>query len=127
MQVIGTGIGSSKSYLPKKEGLSALAAKLCHVSFSCYKLSLASRPNICGTGLRRTFVGSIMSVTSDIFDVNPYETHASLTPLEANVLWEYAKLSQHVKDVGPILSQCSSGHNPDLMMMTVDRYHETVV
>lgn len=32
--------------------------------------------------------------------MNPYETHAGLTPLEANVLWEYAKLSQHVKDVG---------------------------
>ena len=34
-----------------------------------------------------------------IFEVNPYEGHASLTQLEAEVLWEYAKLSQHVKIV----------------------------
>jgi hypothetical protein len=35
----------------------------------------------------------------DIFQCNPYEDHPSLTPLEADVLWEYAKLSQHIKDV----------------------------
>jgi len=34
-----------------------------------------------------------------IFDTNPYETHPSLSPLEADVLWEYAKLSHHVKEV----------------------------
>jgi DASH complex subunit DAD3 len=34
-----------------------------------------------------------------IFETNPYETHPSLSPLEADVLWEYAKLSQHVKEV----------------------------
>ena len=37
---------------------------------------------------------------NEIFEVNPYEGHASLTQLEAEVLWEYAKLSQHVKLVG---------------------------
>lgn len=37
-----------------------------------------------------------------IFEVNPYDGHASLTQLEAEVLWEYAKLSQHVK----IVSKC---------------------
>jgi len=35
----------------------------------------------------------------DIFEHNPYEDHPSLTPLEADVLWEYAKLNQHIKDV----------------------------
>jgi len=34
-----------------------------------------------------------------IFDTNPYETHPSLSPLEADVLWEYAKLSHHVKEM----------------------------
>jgi len=63
-----------------------------------------------------------MSVTSDIFDVNPYESHASLSSLEANVLWEYAKLSQHVKDVSLIFQS----NNSDLMM-AVDRYHETAI
>ncbi|KAJ3567014.1 hypothetical protein NP233_g6637 [Leucocoprinus birnbaumii] len=33
----------------------------------------------------------------DIFTENPYESHPSLTPLEAEVLWEYAKLAQNVK------------------------------
>lgn len=37
--------------------------------------------------------------TSDIFHLNPYEAHLNLSPLEADVLWEYAKLSQHVKEV----------------------------
>lgn len=42
-----------------------------------------------------------MSSTSSnsIFDANPYETHPSLTSLEAEVLWEYAKLAQHIKMV----------------------------
>jgi DASH complex subunit DAD3 len=34
-----------------------------------------------------------------IFESNPYEMHPNLSPLEADVLWEYAKLSQHVKEV----------------------------
>jgi DASH complex subunit DAD3 len=33
----------------------------------------------------------------DIFSVNPYEGHLGLSQLEADVLWEYAKLAQHVK------------------------------
>ncbi len=36
---------------------------------------------------------------SQIFSVNPYEDHPSLTQVEADVLWEYAKLNQHIKDV----------------------------
>lgn len=34
---------------------------------------------------------------NDIFHINPYESHPSLTIIEAEVLWEYAKLAQHVK------------------------------
>ncbi|KAF9469239.1 DASH complex subunit Dad3-domain-containing protein [Collybia nuda] len=34
---------------------------------------------------------------NDIFSTNPYESHSSLTATEAEVLWEYAKLAQHVK------------------------------
>lgn len=37
--------------------------------------------------------------SSAIFDTNPYESHPSLSPLESDVLWEYAKLSQHIKEV----------------------------
>ena len=37
--------------------------------------------------------------SSQIFSVNPYEDHPSLTQIEADVLWEYAKLNQHIKDV----------------------------
>ena len=36
---------------------------------------------------------------SQIFSINPYEDHPSLTKIEADVLWEYAKLNQHIKDV----------------------------
>jgi hypothetical protein len=34
-----------------------------------------------------------------IFSVNPYENHPSLTQIEAEVLWEYAKLNQNIKTV----------------------------
>ena len=37
--------------------------------------------------------------SSQIFTVNPYEDHPSLTQIEAEVLWEYAKLNQHIQDV----------------------------
>lgn len=43
-------------------------------------------------------------MSTTIFDENPYEDHAQLAPLEADVLWEYAKLAQHVRDVRPNLS-----------------------
>lgn len=39
------------------------------------------------------------SSTSDIFTLNPYESHPGLSPTEAEVLWEYAKLAQNVKMV----------------------------
>jgi hypothetical protein len=42
---------------------------------------------------------STSTSSSPIFSVNPYENHPSLTQLEADVLWEYAKLNQHIKDV----------------------------
>jgi len=35
---------------------------------------------------------------SDIFIINPYDSHPNLTLTEAEVLWEYAKLAQHVKE-----------------------------
>ena len=38
---------------------------------------------------------------TDIFAINPYETHPGLSPLEAEVLWEYAKLAQNLKLVRP--------------------------
>ncbi len=37
---------------------------------------------------------------NDIFIENPYSGHQELTTLEADVLWEYAKLAQNVKQVG---------------------------
>lgn len=35
----------------------------------------------------------------DLEEVNPYEDHPELTRLEAEVLWEYAKLAKNVKHV----------------------------
>ncbi|KAG5723996.1 hypothetical protein E4T56_gene11219 [Termitomyces sp. T112] len=36
-------------------------------------------------------------MATDIFISNPYESHPSLTATEAEVLWEYAKLAQHLR------------------------------
>ena len=51
--------------------------------------------------------------TNEIFTTNPYEGHPTLSQLESDVLWEYAKLSQHVKVVSPALAQPSL--IPDLL------------
>jgi len=44
-------------------------------------------------------MSSTATSPDSIFEFNPYETHPSLSPTEADVLWEYAKLSQHIKDM----------------------------
>ncbi|KAI0780596.1 DASH complex subunit Dad3-domain-containing protein [Trametes elegans] len=36
---------------------------------------------------------------SSIYEANPYEGHPNLSELEAEVLWQYAKLSQNIKDL----------------------------
>ncbi|KAJ7085656.1 DASH complex subunit Dad3-domain-containing protein [Mycena belliarum] len=36
---------------------------------------------------------------ADIFVENPYAAHPSLSPLERDVLWEYAKLAEHLKQL----------------------------
>ncbi|KAL7283663.1 hypothetical protein ACG7TL_003099 [Trametes sanguinea] len=37
--------------------------------------------------------------SSSIFESNPYEDHPNLSELEAEVLWQYAKLSQNIKEL----------------------------
>lgn len=39
------------------------------------------------------------AASTTVFTRNPYEGHPALSPLEAEVLWEYAKLAAHVKNV----------------------------
>ncbi|PCH37733.1 hypothetical protein WOLCODRAFT_65707 [Wolfiporia cocos MD-104 SS10] len=36
---------------------------------------------------------------STVFKNNPYENHPDLSELEAEVLWQYAKLSQNIKEL----------------------------
>ena len=36
-----------------------------------------------------------------LVQTNPYEGHPNLSELEAEVLWQYAKLSQNIKEVRP--------------------------
>ncbi|KAI0748509.1 DASH complex subunit Dad3-domain-containing protein [Daedaleopsis nitida] len=37
--------------------------------------------------------------SNSVFDANPYEGHPNLSELEAEVLWQYAKLSQNMKEL----------------------------
>ncbi|KAI0006148.1 DASH complex subunit Dad3-domain-containing protein [Russula compacta] len=53
--------------------------------------------------------------SNQIFSVNPYENHPSLTQVEADVLWEYAKLNQHIKDL--ITQTRSLSEIPDETML----------
>ncbi|KIJ69153.1 hypothetical protein HYDPIDRAFT_123307 [Hydnomerulius pinastri MD-312] len=58
---------------------------------------------------------SVSTSTNDIFDVNPYESHTSLTTTEAEVLWEYAKLAQHIKDLTTRTKELSEGPDQNLL------------
>ncbi|KAI0032838.1 DASH complex subunit Dad3-domain-containing protein [Vararia minispora EC-137] len=51
----------------------------------------------------------------DVFQHNPYDDHPSLTPFEADVLWEYAKLSQHIKDL--IVQTRRLSEKPDELLL----------
>ena len=46
------------------------------------------------------------TISDDILATNPYEGHPSLSQLEADVLWEYAKLAHHVKAVRLLSALC---------------------
>ncbi|KAI9507370.1 DASH complex subunit Dad3-domain-containing protein, partial [Russula earlei] len=46
-----------------------------------------------------------------IFSANPYENHPSLTQTEAELLWEYAQLNQHLKDL--VVQTRSLSETPD--------------
>ncbi|TBU35637.1 DASH complex subunit Dad3-domain-containing protein [Dichomitus squalens] len=37
--------------------------------------------------------------SGSVFEANPYEGHPNLSELEAEVLWQYAKLSQNIKEL----------------------------
>lgn len=43
-------------------------------------------------------------MSTQVFDVNPYENHPDLSQTEAELLWEYAKLNQRLKIVGVLAS-----------------------
>ncbi|KJA27142.1 hypothetical protein HYPSUDRAFT_198428 [Hypholoma sublateritium FD-334 SS-4] len=52
---------------------------------------------------------------NDILTVNPYESHPSLSPLEAAALWEYAKLAHNVRMVTQKTRQLNE--EPDKVML----------
>ncbi|KAL0946829.1 hypothetical protein HGRIS_012998 [Hohenbuehelia grisea] len=58
---------------------------------------------------------SSATATDDILAANPYQGHPSLSPLEAEVLWEYAKLAHHVKFVTQRTR--ALGEEPDQRML----------
>ncbi|THG92624.1 hypothetical protein EW145_g8649 [Phellinidium pouzarii] len=58
-----------------------------------------------------------------IFSTNPYDGHAALSPLEAEVLWEYAKLAQHAKILVTKTRQLSE--EPDRRLLSQLRVLET--
>ncbi|KDQ61135.1 hypothetical protein JAAARDRAFT_191245 [Jaapia argillacea MUCL 33604] len=51
----------------------------------------------------------------DLFELNPYEGHPNLSQLEADVLWEYAKLNQQIKDLVIRTRQLSDAPDKDLL------------
>jgi len=62
-------------------------------------------------------------VVSDVFETNPYESHSGLSPLEAEVLWEYAKLAQHDKIL--VAKTRQLGEEPDKTLVKQLRELET--
>ncbi|KAF9246366.1 DASH complex subunit Dad3-domain-containing protein [Melanogaster broomeanus] len=58
---------------------------------------------------------SVSTTTHDIFDANPYESHPGMTTNEAEVLWEYAKLAQHIKDLTTRTKELSEQPDQNLL------------
>ncbi|KAE9398381.1 hypothetical protein BT96DRAFT_822141 [Gymnopus androsaceus JB14] len=61
--------------------------------------------------------------TENIFEENPYENHPSLSPIEAQVLWEYSKLAQNVKQI--TMKTRRLAEEPDQMLVSKLRSLET--
>ena len=59
------------------------------------------------------------ALSSSVFESNPYEGHPNLSELEAEVLWQYAKLSQNIKEVA-FPSHCGYEYGADATDFTVD-------
>ena len=54
---------------------------------------------VVGTRCARSPTMSTSQSGGEVFERNPYEGKHGLSELEAEVLWQYAKLSQNVKEV----------------------------
>ncbi|KAK7040895.1 hypothetical protein VNI00_009491 [Paramarasmius palmivorus] len=52
---------------------------------------------------------------TDIFEINPYENHPSLSQIESEVLWEYAKLAENVKQLTTKTRNLSEDPNETLL------------
>ncbi|KAI0345264.1 hypothetical protein BDW22DRAFT_1325752 [Trametopsis cervina] len=52
---------------------------------------------------------------STIHETNPYEGHPSLTELEAEVLWQYARLAQNVKEIAAETRRLSKASDETLL------------
>ena len=50
-----------------------------------------------------TYVMAAAAEGPELEQINPYEGHPELSQLEADVLWEYAKLAKNVKMVCDVL------------------------
>ncbi|KIK54458.1 hypothetical protein GYMLUDRAFT_177016 [Collybiopsis luxurians FD-317 M1] len=61
--------------------------------------------------------------SGNIFDENPYADHPSLSQIETEVLWEYAKLAQNVKQVTAKTRKLTA--EPDQMLVSRLRSLET--
>ncbi|EKC99051.1 hypothetical protein A1Q2_06592 [Trichosporon asahii var. asahii CBS 8904] len=48
--------------------------------------------------------------------VNPYANHSQLTPLESEVLWEYAKLADKLKRIAALARETSEKPNSELLV-----------
>jgi len=59
----------------------------------------------------------------NIFEENPYENHPSLSPIEAQLLREYSKLAQNVKQVAMKTRRLTE--EPDQMLVSRLRSLET--
>lgn len=62
-------------------------------------------------------VGSVMNQSTsgpEIFATNPYADHPSLSETEAEVLWQYAKLSQNIKEVRATDASLRARHTFDV-------------
>lgn len=115
------GYGEIFQSLKLEESRASMKEQSCRCSHRCAtgirrRRTVASHKRDTIIPSRFARVESTMNQSTsgpEIFATNPYADHPSLSETEAEVLWQYAKLSQNIKEVRATGASLRARHTSD--------------